>query len=63
MALICGLTAYYLEGASFFIVPVFGLLAALLVFINQENPNPLLLLFLGIPAFLYMPLFKCFQLD
>jgi hypothetical protein len=49
---ICGLVGVYLKGASFFIVPVFGLLAAFLVFINQEKPNPLLLLFLCLPAVL-----------
>ena len=59
--LICGLTAYYLEGASFFVVPVFGVLAAILVFINQEKPNPLLLLFLGLPAlFMHAPFIQMF---
>ena len=59
--LICGLVAIYLKGASFFIVPVFGLLAALLVFINQEKPNPLLLLFLGLPAvFMHAPFIQMF---
>ncbi|UOY08466.1 M20/M25/M40 family metallo-hydrolase [Muricauda sp. SCSIO 64092] len=59
--LICGLVAVYLKGASFFIVPVFGLLAALLVFINQEKPNPLLLLFLCLPAvFMHSPFIQMF---
>lgn len=59
--LICGLLAQYLEGGSFFIVPVFGLLAALLVFINQEKPNPLLLLFLCTPAvFMHAPFIQMF---
>ncbi|MEO0571910.1 MAG: M20/M25/M40 family metallo-hydrolase, partial [Bacteroidota bacterium] len=59
--LICGLVAYYLRGASFFIVPVFGLLATLLVYINQEKPNPLLLLFLCLPAvFMHAPFIQMF---
>ena len=58
---ICGLVAYYLKGASFFIVPVFGLLAAFLVCINQKKPNPLLLLFLALPGiFIYAPFIKMF---
>ena len=59
--LICGLVAYYLKGASFFIVPLFGVLAALLVYINQEKPNPLLLLFLCLPAvFMHAPFIQMF---
>jgi hypothetical protein len=58
---ICGLVAVYLKGASFFVVPVFGLLAAFLVFINQEKPNPLLLLFLCLPAvFMHAPFIQMF---
>ena len=59
--LICGLFALYLKGGSFFIVPVFGLLAVLLVFIHQERPNPLLLLFLCLPAvFMHVPFIQLF---
>ncbi|MEM8927148.1 MAG: M20/M25/M40 family metallo-hydrolase [Bacteroidota bacterium] len=59
--LICGLVAYYLKGASFFIVPLFGLLAAFLVYINQEKPSPLLLLFLCLPAvFMHAPFVQMF---
>lgn len=58
---ICGLVAHYLKGASFFIVPLFGLLAAFLVYINQEKPNALLLLFLALPGiFIYAPFIKMF---
>ncbi|WP_394973970.1 M20/M25/M40 family metallo-hydrolase [uncultured Croceitalea sp.] len=58
---ICGLVAFYLEGASFFIVPVFGLLAAFLVCINQEKPNALVLLFLALPGiFIHAPFVKMF---
>ena len=59
--LICGLVATYLKGAAFFIVPLFGLLAAFLVTINQEKPNPFLMVFLALPAVLiYSPFIKMF---
>lgn len=59
--LICVLVAIYLKGASFFIVPLFGLLAALMVTINQEKPSSFLLLFLALPAiFIYAPFIKMF---
>lgn len=59
--IICGLVAQYLKGASFFIVPIFGLLAGLLVTINQKKPNPFLMVFLAFPAILiYSPFIKMF---
>ncbi|RIV35223.1 peptidase M28 [Flagellimonas lutimaris] len=59
--LICGLVAQYLKGASFFIVPLYGLLAGLLVTLNQEKPNPFLMVFLALPAVLiYSPFIKMF---
>ena len=58
---ICALVGVYLKGASFFIVPVFGVLAAFMVTINQEKPNPFLLVFLCLPAiFIYAPFVKMF---
>src|SRR5690606_21347504 len=58
---ICGLVAAYLQGASFFIVPLFGLLAAFVVIINQEEPSPFLLVFLALPAvIIYAPFIKMF---
>lgn len=58
---ICGLIATSLQGASFFIIPVFGLLAAFLVSLNQKEPNPLLMGFLGLPAvFIFSPFVKMF---
>ncbi len=58
---ICGLAAVYLQGASFFIVPVFALLAAFLVAIDQESPSAYLLLFLALPAiFIFTPFIKMF---
>lgn len=54
---ICGGLAAYLQGASFFIIPVFAVLAALFVTINQEKPSAYLLVFLTLPAIgLYAPL-------
>lgn len=59
--IICGLASYYLPGASFFVVPLFGLLAAFMVSINQDEPNSFLLVFLALPAvFLYSPFIKMF---
>lgn len=58
---ICGLVSQYLAGASFFIIPVFAVLAAFMVVINQKSPNPYLLTFLGLPAlFIYSPFVKMF---
>ncbi|WP_420321212.1 M28 family peptidase [Flagellimonas sp.] len=58
---ICGLVSVYLQGASFFVVPLFGLLVALMVTLNQKEPNPFLLVFLALPAvFIYSPFIKMF---
>ena len=55
-----GLTAY-LPGASFFIIPVFGLLASFLVISNQKKPNAFLLVFLALPAlWIFTPFIKMF---
>ena len=59
--IICGLVSHYLSGASFFIIPVFALLAAFMVLLNQKMPNAYLLTFLAIPAlFIYAPFVKMF---
>ncbi len=59
--IICGLAAQYLKGASFFIIPVFGVLAAFLVVIHQEKPNPFLMVFLALPAVLiFSPFIEMF---
>lgn len=47
---ICGLAATYLQGAGFLIIPVFALLAAFMVYLNQESPSPYLMVFLALPA-------------
>ncbi|MEO9510929.1 MAG: M28 family peptidase [Flavobacteriaceae bacterium] len=59
--LICGLVAIYLKGASFFILPVFALLVSFMIYTNQDEPHPLLILFLTLPAiFIYAPFIKMF---
>ena len=59
--IICGLVAVYLQGAAFFIIPLYSFLVAFYVHINQKNPNPFLLVFLGIPAlFIFAPFVKMF---
>ncbi|WP_299319279.1 M28 family peptidase [uncultured Maribacter sp.] len=59
--IICGLLAVYLQGAAFFIIPLYSFLVAFYVHINQKNPNPFLLVFLGIPAlFIFAPFVKMF---
>lgn len=58
---LCALVAFYLKGASFFIIPVFALLASLLILTHQKSPSPYLLLFLTLPAiWIYSPLIKMF---
>lgn len=58
---ICALAGHYLSGASFFIIPVFALLATFMVLLNQKMPNPFLLTFLGVPAlFILAPFIKMF---
>lgn len=59
--ILCALVAVYLKGASFFIIPVFALLASLLILTHQKSPSPYLLLFLALPAiWIYSPLIKMF---
>ena len=58
---ICAAVAIYLPGASFFIIPVFALLASFWVLLNQEVPSSLLLVFLALPAiFIFTPFLKMF---
>ena len=59
--IICGAVAQYLQGAAFFIIPVYGALVAFYILINQKKPNPFLLVFLGLPAiFIYSPFIQMF---
>ncbi len=59
--LLCGFLAFYLSGASFFIAPVFGLLAAWYVILNQKKPNLFLMVFLALPGiWLFTPLIEGF---
>ncbi|WP_299433236.1 M28 family peptidase [uncultured Aquimarina sp.] len=47
---ICGAAAVYLEGASYFIIPVLLCLLCQFVLINQKKPFPLLMLLLCLPS-------------
>jgi hypothetical protein len=59
--IICWGVAQYLPGASFFIIPVYALLATLLLVCSQKDPDPLLVLFLALPAVLiYAPFISMF---
>lgn len=58
---LCAVLAVYLQGASFFIVPVFALLAAWYVILNQKEPSLFLMVFLALPAiWLFSPLVEGF---
>jgi len=48
--LICALTAFYLKGAAYFIIPAFFGLLQLWVMIRQKRPNLFLMLLLSLPA-------------
>jgi hypothetical protein len=59
--IICALVAIYLPGASFFIIPVFAILASFLVLLNQEVPSSYLMVFMALPAiFIFAPFVKMF---
>lgn len=59
--MLCTALAAYLPGASFFIIPVFALLATLLILIHQKEGQLLILLFLGIPGiWMLAPLVQMF---
>ena len=58
---ICGIFAVYLQGASFFIIPVFAILASFWVILNQKIPSAFLMVFLALPAiFILVPFLKMF---
>ncbi len=48
--LICGLTAFYLKGAAYFIIPGFFGIVQLWIMIRQKSPNLFLMLLLSLPA-------------
>ncbi|MBU2938227.1 M28 family peptidase [Lacinutrix sp. C3R15] len=59
--LICVLVALELQGASFFIIPVYFGLISLFLMIRQQKPSVILLALLGIPlVFILAPLVKMF---
>lgn len=59
--IICGLLSKYLPGAAFFVIPVYALLAGVLINVREEHPNGFLLAFLSLPALLiFAPFVKMF---
>lgn len=59
--LLSSLMAFYLEGASFFVITTGFNLLAWWVMIRQKEPNPLLMLLLIIPAlWMYSPMIRLF---
>ncbi len=59
--IICALVAQYLEGASFFIIPVYFALISLFVLIKQEKPSLLLMALLCFPLlWIFSPFLKLF---
>ncbi|MFC4096105.1 M28 family peptidase [Euzebyella saccharophila] len=61
--LICVAIANYLPGASFFVIPVYALLAMWFVCVNQKEPSIWPLLFLSLPAiWLYSPFISGFAI-
>ena len=61
--IICGAVSVYLQGASFFIIPVYALLVSFLVVINQKEPSPYLLFLLILPAlWICAPFIKMFPI-
>src|SRR5690606_5490310 len=56
-----GLLGMYLKGGSFFIIPVYALLASLWIVIDQKSPNPFFFVVLALPAiWIFTPLIKMF---
>ncbi len=59
--IICALVAFQLQGASFFIIPVYFGLLSLFLLIRQEKPNLILLALLAVPLlFIMSPFIKMF---
>lgn len=59
--LICTIAAFALEGASFFIIPVYFGLLSLFIMLRQQKPNLILLALLTVPVLMIMsPFVKMF---
>ncbi len=59
--LVCGATSAYLPGAAFILIPVYSLLAALMIYLYQPEPNRYLMVFLALPAlWIFAPLIQMF---
>ncbi len=58
---VCAATSVYLPGAAFILIPVYSLLAALMVYIDQPDPNVYLMVVLAVPAlWIFAPLIQMF---
>ncbi|GAA4276636.1 hypothetical protein GCM10022259_13600 [Aquimarina mytili] len=58
---LCASSAFYLKGASYFIIIVFFGLLSLFVLIRQKNPNPWLMILLTLPSiFILTPFIAMF---
>ncbi len=55
--LICWALSANLQGGSFFIIPVYALLASFMIVINQKKPSPYLLFLFALPALWIHPPF------
>lgn len=59
--ILSGVLSYYLPGAAFFLIPVFGLMLAWMILISQDSPNPYQLVLLSVPAlWIFTPFVKMF---
>ncbi|TRZ46416.1 M28 family peptidase [Robertkochia solimangrovi] len=59
--LLSGAMVFYLEGASFFMIPVFFIILCMTILIRQKLPSPILMLLLCLPAlWIFTPFIKMF---
>ena len=60
---ICGAIAFKLEGASFFIIPVYFGLLSFFILLRQKKPSLIMLTLLSFPAlFIFSPMIKLFPI-
>ncbi len=60
---VCVIVALYLKGASYFIILAYFGLLSLFIILRQKQPNPYVLILLGLPAiFILVPFIKSFPI-
>src|SRR5690554_755913 len=60
---LCTITAIFLKGAAYFVIPLYFGLLSFFVILRQERPNLLVMTLLGIPAiFIFAPLIQFFPI-